>query len=77
MKNKNSFVDPIRIPWVGIGIFILFLAMLPIWPLTGSWFGVPSWAAFALFISLLTSIFIAYVILRVWQDPDDEGEQDD
>jgi len=74
MKNKNSFVDPIQRPWVGIGIFILFLAMLPVWPFTGNWLGVPSWAAFAILISIFTSFFIAYVILRVWQDPDDKGE---
>ncbi len=77
MKSKNSFIDPVYIPWVGVVIFILLLAMIPIWPLTGSWFGVPAWAVFALLISVLTSLFIAYVILGVWQDPDDEGEQDD
>ena len=73
MKNKTSFVDPIHCPWVGVSIFILFLAMLPVWPFTGNWFGVPAWAAFALLISILTSFFIAYVILQVWQDPDDKG----
>ena len=73
MNNKTSFVDPIHRPWVGVGLFILFLAMLPIWPFTGNWLGVPAWAAFALLISILTSFFIAYVILRVWQDPDDKG----
>ena len=75
MKNKTSFVDPIHCPWVGVSIFILFLAMLPVWPFTGNWLGVPAWAAFALLISILTSFFIAYVILRVGQDPDDKGEE--
>ena len=77
MKNKNNFVDPIRIPWVGTGIIILLVAMIPIWPITGSCFGVPAWAVFALFISILTSLFIAFVILWVWRDPDDEGKHDD
>ena len=77
MKNKNNFVDPIRIPWVGTGIIILLVAMIPIWPITGSCFGVPAWAVFALFISILTSLFIAFVILRVWRDPDDEERHDD
>ena len=74
MKNKNNFVDPIRIPWVRVGIFILLLAMIPIWPISGNWFGIPAWAVFALLISILTSLFIAIVILRVWRDPDDDGE---
>ena len=77
MKNKNNFLDPIRIPWVGIGIIILLVAMIPIWPITGNWFGVPAWAVFELLINVLTSLFIAFVILRVWRDPDDEGKHDD
>tara|TARA_B100000470_G_scaffold194303_1_gene162669 strand:+ start:499 stop:732 length:234 start_codon:yes stop_codon:yes gene_type:complete len=77
MKYQNSFKDPIRVPWVGIGILALFLAMIPIWPITGNWFGVPAWAAFALLVSILTSLFVAVVILRVWQDPDDQGEHND
>jgi hypothetical protein len=74
MKKKNNFVDPIRISWVRVGIFILLLAMIPIWPISGNWFGVPAWAVFALLISILTSLFIAFVILSVWRDPDDDGE---
>jgi hypothetical protein len=77
MKNKNNFVDPIRVPWVGIGIFILLCAMIPIWPITGNWYGVPAWAVFALLISILASLFIAFVILWVWHDPDDEVGHDD
>ncbi len=77
MKYQNRFKDPIRVPWVGIGILVLFLAMAPIWPLTGSWFGVPAWAVFALLVSILASVFIAFVILQVWRDPEDEGENDD
>mgnify|MGYP003967277593 CR=1 FL=1 len=74
MKNKNNFVDPIRLPWVRFGIFILFLAIIPIWPISGNWVGIPAWAVFALLISILTSLFIAFVILRVWRDPEDDGE---
>ena len=77
MKYQNSFKDPIRVPWVGIGILVLLLAMTPIWPITGNWFGVPAWAVFALLVSILTSLFVAVVILRVWQDPDDQGEHND
>lgn len=77
MKDQNSFKDPIRVPWVGTGILILFLAMAPIWPITGNWFGVPAWAVFAILVSVLTSCFINFVILRVWRDPGDEGEDND
>ncbi len=77
MKNKNDFIDPIRIPWVGIGFLILFLAMIPVWPIQGNWFGIPAWAAFALLVSVFTSLFTAYVILSVWQDPGEGGEADD
>ena len=74
MKNKNNFVDPIRVLWVRVGIFILLLAMIPIWPISGNWFGIPAWAVFELLISILTSLFIAFVILRVWRDPEDYGD---
>ncbi|MEK9628009.1 MAG: hypothetical protein VW455_03210 [Nitrospinota bacterium] len=77
MKNQKSFKDPIRVPWVGAGIVILFLAMAPIWPLTGNWLGIPAWALFALVVSILISFFIAFVILRVWRDPEDQGEPND
>ena len=63
--------------YILIGILALFLAMIPIWPITGNWFGVPAWAVFALLVSILTSLFVAVVILRVWKDPDDQGEHND
>jgi hypothetical protein len=77
MKNKNesSFVDPIRKPWVGAGLFVLLITMLPIWPLQGNWWGIPSWSVFALLASFLTSVFIAFVILCVWKDPDEPAER--
>jgi len=75
MKSKSSFVDPAHCPWVGVGILTLFLAMIPVWPFEGHWLGVPIWAWFALLVSIFTSCFIAYVILRVWQDPDNEEEK--
>jgi hypothetical protein len=81
MKNENgsSFVDPIRKPWVGVGFLALFFMLLPIWPVEGSWWGIPAWLLLALLASLLTSIFTAFVILRIWQDPEEstEGENDD
>ena len=75
MKNQNSFVDPAHCPWVGVVILILFLAMIPVWPFEGNLLGVPIWSMFALLVSIFTSFFIAYVTLRVWQDPDNEEEK--
>ena len=77
MKYQNSFKDPIRNVWVRFGIFILFLAMLPVWPITGNWFGIPAWAVFAVLVSILTSLFTAFVIVQVWHDPDELGENND
>ena len=77
MKYQNSFKDPIRNVWVRVGIFILFLAMLPVWPITGNWFGIPAWAVFAVLVSILTSLFTAFVIVQVWHDPDELGENND
>ena len=77
MKYQNSFKDPIRNTWVHFGIFILFLAMVPVWRITGNWFGIPAWAVFAVLVSILTSLFTAFVIVRVWHDPDELGENND
>ena len=77
MKYQNSFKDPIRNSWVRFGIFILFLAMIPVWPITGNWFGIPAWAVFAVLVSILTSLFTAFVIGRVWHDPDELRENND
>jgi hypothetical protein len=78
MKNENgsSFVDPIRKPWVSVGLLVLFFMLLPIWPIEGNWWGIPAWSLLALLASLLTSIFTAFVILRVWQDPDESMEEE-
>ena len=77
MKYQKSFKDPIRNAWVRVGIFILFLAMLPVWPITGNWFGIPAWAVFAVLVSILTSLFTAFVIVRAWHDPDELEENND
>ena len=77
MKYQNSFKDPIRNGWVRFGIFILFLAMVPVWPITGNWFVIPAWAVLAVLVSILTSLFTAFAIVRVWHDPDELGENND
>ena len=77
MKYQKSFKDPIQNAWVRFGIIILFLAMVPVWPITGNWFGIPAWAVFAVLVSILTSLFTAFVIVRVWHDPDELGENND
>jgi hypothetical protein len=74
IKTGSSFVDPIRKPWVSAGLLALFFMLLPIWPVEGNWWGIPAWSVLALLVSLLTSVFTAFVILVVWQDPDESTE---
>ena len=65
------FVDPIRKPLIGSAFALVFAALVPVWPIDGDWWGVPAWAVFALFMSILLSMLTAYVILKIWYDPED------
>jgi len=76
-KNSSSFVDPICKPWVGLGLLALLFLLLPIWPVEGNWLGIPAWSVLALLASFLTSCFTAFVICRVWKDPDDSAQTHD
>jgi hypothetical protein len=77
-ESQAIFVDPIRKPLIGSVFALLFAALVPLWPIDGNWLGVPAWAVFALFMSVLLSVFTAYVLLRIWQDPEDSaGENHD
>lgn len=87
IKNSDSvqntsppddlFVDPIRKPVIGSIFVLLFVALVPVWPLGGDWWEVPAWAVFALFASIFLSVFTAYVILRIWHDPEDMLSEND
>ena len=74
-RRASTFRDPARNPRVWIVFIILIAAMVPVWPIEGSWFGVPAWAAFALTVSAVTSLFIAWVSLRYWRDGDNDKER--
>ena len=74
-NNKTAFQDPVKINWVWIGLVILILGMTPFWPITGSIFGFPRWAVFAVLMSSLTSLFIAGVIIFIWKDPEQKNEK--
>lgn len=50
--------------WV-IGL-LLFLALLPIWPVEGLWLGLPAWAVLAVTASGAMSLFIAWWIKHHW-----------
>lgn len=77
MKNKTGsvgkFSDPATKPWIWAVFALLFAALIPVWPISGHWWGVPAWAVFAVAISALTSAFTAFVILRVWKDSKEAG----
>ncbi len=66
--HTPDFQDPAGKKWVWIILVILFLAMTPFWPIKGTLFGLPAWAVFAVFMSFVTSVVIAAVILFVWKD---------
>ena len=70
---EKGFVDPGRKPWVWTVFIFLIAAMLPVWPVSGTLWGLPAWAVFAVFVSALTSAFIAYVVIFVWRDNDEGG----
>ena len=75
--TEDLFVDPIRKPVIGSVFVLLFAALVPVWPLGGNWWAVPAWAVFALFASIFLSVFTAYVILRIWHDPEDMLSKND
>ncbi|CAI2717208.1 hypothetical protein [Nitrospina watsonii] len=72
--TSHTVSDALLPRWVWGVFLLLIVAMLPVWPLAGRWFGVPAWAAFALLVSVVTSGFIAWVTLFVWKNPDDDED---
>lgn len=74
---EPEFSDPVTKSWVWIGFGLLFAALIPIWPITGNWLGIPAWAVFAVAVSALTSAFTAFVILWVWRDSKKPGLEED
>ena len=77
-QNEIDFVDPGRKLWVWVAFVFLIAAMLPVWPISGSLWGIPAWVVFAVFVSAVASAFIAYVVLFVWRDPgEDERERNE
>lgn len=74
-KPTSHTASDARLPrWVWGVFLLLIVAMLPVWPLEGRWFGVPAWAAFALLVSVITSGFIAWVTLFAWKSLDDDED---
>jgi len=73
----EAFSDPARRPWVGPGFALLLAGLLPVWPIEGWWWGVPGWAVFAVLMSVATSAFTVFVLIKAWRDPGESGEDDD
>jgi hypothetical protein len=71
-NEPDSFQDPAKKSWVWMGLIVLILGMTPFWPITGDIWGYPRWVVFAVFMSFLTSVFIAAVILFVWKDSENK-----
>ncbi len=75
--GQEGFSDPARRPWVGLGFALLLAGLLPVWPIEGWWWGVPGWAVFAVLMSLATSAFTVFVLIKTWRDPGETGEEHD
>jgi len=73
-ETESGFTDPGRKPWVWLALVCLLAGMVPVWPISGSLWGIPGWAVFAVIVSVLASMFIMYVVLFVWRDPEDNEE---
>ena len=74
-NESNGFQDPAKKGWVWISLIALILGMTPFWPITGTIWGYPKWVVFAVFMSFLTSVFIAIVILFVWKDSESKKNE--
>ena len=71
-KNR----DPAERPTVWIVFFILIAGLIPMWPMEGFIFGVPTWAAFAVLMSIALSLFATYIIHRLWPENEKKGPKD-
>lgn len=78
MPDKNTpnqsarFRDPARIPWVWCVYLILFIAILPLWPVEGLILGLPSWAVLTILGGGVIALFTIYVLLFVWRDDEEK-----
>lgn len=61
-------------PFLHAGILFFTIAMLPVWPVEGKWFGLPAWVIVTALACLCCSCFIAWGALKHW--PDLEGDAD-
>ncbi|UCD12105.1 MAG: hypothetical protein JSU88_03185 [Nitrospinaceae bacterium] len=76
-RNRHGFIDPARRPWVWAGFALLLAGLLPVWPIEGWWWGIPGWAVFAVLMSVATSAFTVFVLLKGWRDDDTSPEEPD
>jgi hypothetical protein len=54
---------------------LLVLFMLPLWPVEGTWFGLPAWVVLAILASATASGVTAWLALRRW--PEQEAPEPD
>ena len=60
-------------PWMWAGFAVIFLGLLPVWPVSGMVWGLPVWAILAVAMSVVFSGFIVLVIHKAWPDTDGDG----
>ena len=69
--RKKQIEDPANKLWVWLVFIFLLVAMPPVWPVKGDFFGIPAWVIGAIAVSFITSGFICYVIFKIWRDPNE------
>lgn len=76
ISNHKFQKDPAGKRWVRNTFIFLLLSMPPVWAPPGYFLGIPVWAVSALFVSVITSGFITYIILQVWNEPEEKEKND-
>jgi len=71
-----NFKDPGRTPWVWCVYLVLFIAILPLWPINGLILGLPAWTVLTVVAGAIISLFTIYVLLFVWRDNEEDHARD-
>jgi len=69
-ESSGEFQDPASGLWVWSVYLILFIIILPIWPVTGLTFGLPSWVVLTVLGGVAISLFTLYVLTFIWKEED-------
>ena len=77
MRDVSSSGDPVRKPVIWLGFILLLLLLPPVWAPAGFILGIPVWVVAALVSNLSVCGFTTYVLLRSWDDPEDNRDAEE